>query len=298
MLIPLLTRLLPIVVAGIFGVLVDVPIPQVAQGVAAAVASSALLERLTRRFFMLCHGGKWARWRLVLIMLYHLHRKGPLVLGDGNFGLFDSRAAFMSEREAPRLWKILSWGLTVDDSGVGDAVRLMDGDTIRPLYKYVYCLPTLLMAPSSLFPDIFEPEDPPTRLCGHVYSTYTAMVVFILFAWLRHGGCMRQDRVTLEYSLSRAAADRLQELLATPRNSKEWAASPGVFDEVWERGERRRRYRLVVVTIGMQDIAAIRLNDHSIGIYTTEASPYRLTRSAVGNVLGELLMKDVFGERT
>ncbi|CEM24628.1 unnamed protein product [Vitrella brassicaformis CCMP3155] len=115
-LLPILTRLLPIVVASLgLGVLVEVPIPQLTQGVAVTVATRMLIEQLSRWLFMLERGGKWARRKPVLEMLYLLRGRRPLVLDDDNFGVFGDRTAFMYEREAVRQWKILSWGVTVGD---------------------------------------------------------------------------------------------------------------------------------------------------------------------------------------
>jgi len=66
-LLPILTRLLPIVVASLGpDVLVQAPIPQLTQGVAVTVATRMLIEELSRRLFMLERGGKWSRWKSVL----------------------------------------------------------------------------------------------------------------------------------------------------------------------------------------------------------------------------------------
>ncbi|CEM04372.1 unnamed protein product [Vitrella brassicaformis CCMP3155] len=109
-LLPILTRLLPVVVDAVFGGLVEVPMPQLTQSVSIIVAT-------TRRLFILERGGNWDRWRPVLEMLYLLRGKRPLVLGDDNFAVFGSRAAFLGKREAVRQWKILSRGITVTDHG-------------------------------------------------------------------------------------------------------------------------------------------------------------------------------------
>ncbi|CEM35781.1 unnamed protein product [Vitrella brassicaformis CCMP3155] len=113
-LLPILQRLLGTLLAslGLGGFLVCL-IPQLPLPAALShgCCTAYLIQQLTRRLFMLERGGNWARWRPHLEMLYLLQGNRPVVLGDGNFGVFGSRAAFIGETEAVRQWKILSRGV-------------------------------------------------------------------------------------------------------------------------------------------------------------------------------------------
>jgi len=134
-LLPILTRLLPVVVEAIFGGLMEVPMPQLTQRVSIIVA-------ITRRLFILERGGDWARWRPVLEMLYLLRGKRPLVLSDDNFGVFGSRAAFMSEREVIRQWRILSWGVTINRGGQQRSLMDPSGSNIYSFSQPTYSSPS------------------------------------------------------------------------------------------------------------------------------------------------------------
>ncbi|CEM18822.1 unnamed protein product [Vitrella brassicaformis CCMP3155] len=311
-LLPILQRLLPIVMASLgLGVLVEVPIPQLTQGVAVTVAlTRALIEELSRRLFMLERGGSWARWKPVLEMLYLLRGKRPLVLGDDTFGVFGSRAAFMSEREAVRQWKILIWGITVTQRGQQRA--LMDGDKILS-YSFCYQLSALLTSASPLFRhDAFDAADSPTELDGTCPNCIT-MVAFVVFRWLarsNHIDCIeswyamhlrffppspgwRQRRALASAASRRRRVGRL--LAVSPSDAAQWGAGAAVFDEKREDG---RHYRLVVFgseAMGEGHMAVIEMHrgrdwwDCSVSIYTTESAPRHCTHTAVMRVLGDQL---------
>mmetsp|Transcript_39949 Transcript_39949/g.99979 ORF Transcript_39949/g.99979 Transcript_39949/m.99979 type:complete len:209 (-) Transcript_39949:239-865(-) len=150
-LVPLLTRLLvlllPTLGLGSFLVCLfpQLPLPK---AFSHGCCFATLIESLTRRLFMLENGGNWARWRPILEMLYHLQRRRPLVLTDEQFGVFDSREAFVNEGEASRQWRILSSGFTVIDV-LGQERQLMEGSAIRkPLHRPDQLLPSHRAQPS------------------------------------------------------------------------------------------------------------------------------------------------------
>ncbi|CEM38665.1 unnamed protein product [Vitrella brassicaformis CCMP3155] len=302
-LLPILQRRLSVVVAAIFGALVEVPIPQLTQGAAVTVAlTRALIEQLSRRLFMLERGGDWARWKPVLEMLYLLRGKRPLVLADDNFGVFGSRAAFMSETEAVRQWKILSCGVTV-----GYQQRpLMDGNGILCLYPG-RCLPSLLASASPLFLHApFDPADPPTELADYTYPNYSCMVGFIVFCWLPNGHPMirvkyccyfRRVNYCCFFRCASAAYLRVGELLAaSPTDAAQWGAEAAVFDE--KRDDRWHRRLVMLGSEAMSEghMAVIRLvrdmgrgDDRCVIVSTTESAPHNQTRTVVMEVLGDQL---------
>ncbi|CEM03532.1 unnamed protein product [Vitrella brassicaformis CCMP3155] len=298
-LLPILQRLLVVLPSAVgLGSLVVCLIPQLPlpEALSHGCCITALIKELSRRLWMMERGGSWARWKPVLEMLYLLRGKRPLVLGDDNFGVFGSRAAFMRETETIRQWKMLSWGVTI-----GSHQRpLMDGDKIRDR-SFGYRLPTLLTKPSPHFPhDTFDPADPPTDDCG-TYATYTSMAAFVLRGWLGDGGHTSCARYWLSDRFTSAASRRVSELLAAPPSDvAQWGAT--VFDKRpgWH-------YRLVVFgseAMGEGDMAVIELTasgdltdsgDWTMGawrlvhIYTTESAPHDQTRSVVMRVLGDHL---------
>ncbi|CEM03542.1 unnamed protein product [Vitrella brassicaformis CCMP3155] len=290
-LLPILIRLLPIVAASLgLGVLVEVPVPQLTQGVAVTVAlTRALIEQLSRRLFMLERGGSWARWKPVVEMLYLLRGKRPLVLRDDNFGVFGSRAAFMSETEAVRQWKILSWGATVNQGG--QQRPLMDGDSILNQWPG-YQLPSLLDSASPLFPHApFDPADPHTQLDGGTYPNYTSMVAFIVFDRLDEGNHINRIRHWSSYCRASAAYFRAGDrLTASHSDAAQWGAA--VFDQKWEDGWHRRLVVLGSEAMGEGHMAVIRLtrtNGRRVEIFTTESAPHDHTRTVVMRVLGDHL---------
>ncbi|CEM06508.1 unnamed protein product [Vitrella brassicaformis CCMP3155] len=301
-LLPILTQLLPVVVALIFGALVQVPLPQLTQGVAIIVA-------IARRLVMLERGGDWARWRPHLEMLYLLRGMRPVVLGDDNFGVFqyryigvfDRRAFFISETEAVWQWKILSWGVTVADGG--QQTRLMDlsciGDSIILLPHACRFTPTLLASASHLFPsDAFDPTDPPTQLAEYTYPNYTSMVAFVLFRWLFCGGHIRRVREWWSYRSAYAAFRRVDELLAaSPSDAAQWGAGVAIFDGKRPDGKGLSHCRWVVLgseVMGEGHMAVIELVDwwgysRDVIIYSTEPAPHAQTRNVVMRMLGAQL---------
>mmetsp|Transcript_42633 Transcript_42633/g.120930 ORF Transcript_42633/g.120930 Transcript_42633/m.120930 type:complete len:446 (-) Transcript_42633:1242-2579(-) len=343
-LLPILTRLLPVVVEAMFGVLVEVPIPQLALEVAALVPSphrSALpllamrllgvllpivglgsflvwiiprlplpqslshgcrmavaIEQLSRRLRMLERGGDWARWRPHLEMLYHIRGKRPVVLGDGHFEVFGSQTGrgFIGETEAVRQWRILSGAITVHHRG--QQRQLMDGDWILHTASG-YRLPALLTSASPLFPHVpFDPADPPTERDGLTYRSYTSIMAFVLFCWLRCGGHLPCIRSWISWRRDSAASRRVRELLAaSPSDAAQWGAGAAVFDRKprWSEGHER----LVVLgseAMGEGHMAVIRLvrdsgrtSDRSVEIFTTESAPHDKTRTAVMRMLGDHL---------
>ncbi|CEL93174.1 unnamed protein product [Vitrella brassicaformis CCMP3155] len=303
-LLPILTRLLPIVVASLgLGVFVEVPTPQLAQGVAVTLAIRALMiEQLSRWLWMMERGGKWGRWKLVLEMLYLVRDKRPLVLGNGNFGVFASRAAFLTATEAIRQWKILSWGLKVNHRTQQGS--LMDGDKILCHYGGMnYCLPTVLTCASHLFPpDAFDPADPPAEMNQWTYRTYTSMVAHGLFDWLTDGGHIHRIRFWVSGSPASAASRRVCDLLAaSPSSAAQWGAGAAVFDK--KKGGDGHHDRLVVCdseAMGERQMAIIRLGEEAgsgkfryVSIYTTvyapQYAPHEQTRTTVMRALGDHL---------
>ncbi|CEL97372.1 unnamed protein product [Vitrella brassicaformis CCMP3155] len=304
-LLPILMRLLPIVVASLgLGVLVEVPIPQLTQGVAVTLATRALIKQLSRRLWMMERGGKWARWKPVLEKLYLLRFKRPLVLGDDNFGVFGRRAAFMSETEAVRQWRILSWRININQGGhqtrfvdfIRHQTRLMDGHSILES-SYGYQLPTLLSSASPNFPHAaFDPADPPTQLAGYLYPTYTSMVAFILFGWLRCGRQIRRVGSWATHRRDSAEYLRLGELLAASHSDvAHWRAA--VFDKKREDGWHCRLVVFGSETMGEGQMTLIRLTEHwpdwgqdrYVEIETTESAPHDQTLTVVMRVLGDQL---------
>jgi len=290
-LLPILQRLLVVLPSAVgLGVLVEVPIPQLPLPAALShgCCVTALFEQLSRRLFILEKGGKWARWKPVLEMLYLLRGKRPLVLGDDNFGVFGSRAAFMSETEAIRQWKMLSWGVTVDHGG--REMRLMVRDKILERSS-AYQLPTLVTSASPLFRhDAFDGTDPPTQLNGYLYPTYTSMMAFELFRRLIMSGPIYNIRHWSSYCRDTAAFRRVGELLAAPpSDAAQWGAA--VFDKRpgWH-------YRLVVFgseAMGEGNLAVIELvgweNGRYVIVFTTESAPFAQTRTVAMRVLGNQL---------
>ena len=239
-LLPILIRLLSVVVDAIFGALVEVPMPQLTQDAAIIVAA-------TRRLFILERGGNWARWRPALEMLYLLRGKRPLVLSDDNFGVFGSRAAFVSEMEAVRQWKILSWGVTVTEGG--QQRQLMGGNGILDRQNG-RSAPALLASASPVFPHVpFDPADPPTELSafdalGLTCPNYTSMVGRVLFSWLFGGDHIRRIKRWCSDSSASAAFQRVCEVLsAPPSDAAQWGA--GVFDKKRPCSDREGHQRLV-----------------------------------------------------
>ncbi|CEM28288.1 unnamed protein product [Vitrella brassicaformis CCMP3155] len=265
---PILRSLLPIVVASLgLGVFVEVPIPQLAQGVA--------VEQLSRWLWMLERGGRWARWRPVLEMLYLLRGNTPVVLSDDSFSVFGSRAAFMSEREVIRQ------------------------------QQHLLLLATYLLLAVLTGPDAFDPADPPTlpdQRWGHkVYRTYTSMVAFVLAEWLWYGDHNRRLSHRRGFWLFRlpasAAYRRVDDLLAaSPSDAAQWGAGAAVFDNKssgWVRHDR-------LVVLGSEamgegnNMAFIQLLAYEgygrrVLISTTESAPHDETRAVVMRVLGEHL---------
>ncbi|CEM04363.1 unnamed protein product [Vitrella brassicaformis CCMP3155] len=302
-LIPILQRLLEVLLAslGLGGFLVcmvpQLPLPE---ALSHGCCTAYLIEQLTRRLFMLERGGDWARWRPVLAMLYFLRGERPVVLSDDNFGVINSRAAFVSETEAVRQWKILSRGVTVDLNGQQE--KLMKGDSILRPYDGRYA-PALLTSASPVFPHPFDPADPPTQLTGCVYPNYTSMVAFKLFEWLRHGGHLPCIRHWLSYCRASAASRRVCELLAVPPSDvAQRGAGAGVFDEKWPWSGRDGHHRLVVLgsgAMGDGHMAVIQLEflQQSPGcviIYTTESAPHDQARTVVMRVLRDHLGRKVW----
>mmetsp|Transcript_35442 Transcript_35442/g.101859 ORF Transcript_35442/g.101859 Transcript_35442/m.101859 type:complete len:384 (+) Transcript_35442:280-1431(+) len=294
-LLPILMRLLPIVVASLgLGVLVEVPVPQLTQGVAVTVAlTRALIEQLSRRLFMLERGGDWARWKPHLEMLYLLRGKRPVVLGDEHFDAFSSWAAIIGEREAVRQWKVLSRGVTVDHNG--QQRQLMDGDGI--LFDLSYYVPALLASASRLFPHhTFDPADPPTELgcwtyrtyVGSVHANYTSMAAFVLFHWLyeTYPIDLKYARFWSSHDRDSAAFRRMTDLMAAPpSDAAQWGPGVAVFDSKrpplgrkWPPLGRVQHNRLVVLgseAMGDGLMALVRLTDsgrHSVDvdIFTNE----------------------------
>ncbi|CEM16515.1 unnamed protein product [Vitrella brassicaformis CCMP3155] len=254
---------------------------------------TALIEQLSRRLWMMESCGKWARWKPVLEMLYLLRGKRSLVLGDDNFGVFGSRAAFMSETEAVRQWKILSGGVTV-----GYQQRpLMDGNGMIYL-NTIYYLPTLLASASPLFPHApFDPADPHTKRHQWTYPDYTSMVAFELFRWLLCGRHINRIRSWWPYCRASAEYLRLGKLLAAPlSDAAQWGAT--VFDEKKESGWHCQLVVFGSEAMGEGHMAVIRLTEHwpidwgsgrHVDISTTEPSPHAQTRTVVMRVLGDQL---------
>mmetsp|Transcript_42630 Transcript_42630/g.120911 ORF Transcript_42630/g.120911 Transcript_42630/m.120911 type:complete len:451 (-) Transcript_42630:327-1679(-) len=347
-LLPILTRLLPGVVAAIFGGMVEVPLPQLALEVAASMTSphrsavsrallllamrllgvllpivglgsflmriipqlplpqslshgcrmAVAIEQLSRRLRMLERGGDWARWRPHLEMLYHIRGKRPVVLGDGHFEVFGSQTGrgFIGETEAVRQWRILSGAITVHHRG--QQRQLMDGDWILHTASG-YRLPALLTSASPLFPHVpFDPADPPTERDGLTYRSYTSIMAFVLFCWLRCGGHLPCIRSWISWRRDSAASRRVRELLAaSPSDAAQWGAGAAVFDRKprWSEGHER----LVVLgseAMGEGHMAVIRLvrdsgrtSDRSVEIFTTESAPHDKTCTVVMRVLGDQL---------
>ncbi|CEM29838.1 unnamed protein product [Vitrella brassicaformis CCMP3155] len=305
-LLPILTRLLPFMVATIFGGLVQVPLYQLTQG----GATSAVVEQLTRLLFTLEYGGDWARCRPHLQLLYHLCGKVPLVLRHDYLSVFGSRTAFVGRSEAVRQWKILSRGLTFHSGG--QQIRLMSGIKILDSWHYEYRLPSCIASPSPLFPDTFDPADRPTQMDSWTYCTYSSMVAFVLVDWLRRGRQnqnLRRIRWLWCFCPSSAAYRRVNELLMASHNNNgvaQWGPGVTIFDK---KREGARHERLVVLgseAIDEGKMAAIWLarergdgddDARKIVIFTTESAPHDRTRVAVMGVLGDDLGDTVWWER-
>jgi len=301
-LLPILIRLLAVVVDAIFGPLVEVPIPQLTQSVSIIVAA-------TRRLFMLTRGGDWARWRPHLEMLYLLQGNRPLVLGDDNFGIFGSRAAFIGETEAVRQWKMLSWGVTVAVRGQGR--QLMNGNGILDRQNG-RSVPPLMASASPVFPHVpFDPADPPTELSafdalGLTCPNYTSMAGRVLFSWLFGGDHIRRIKSWCSDSPASAAFQRVCELLsAPPSDAAQWGA--GVFDKKRPCSDREGHRRLMVLgieTMGDGHMAVIELiqlefirqSPRYVVIWTTESAPHDKTCTVVMRVLGDHLGGKVWRE--
>ncbi|CEL95845.1 unnamed protein product [Vitrella brassicaformis CCMP3155] len=303
-LLPILTQLLPVVVAslGLGGLLVCI-IPQLPlrEALSHGCCTAYLIEQLSRRLFILERGGDWARWRPHLEMLYLLRGKRPLVLSDDNFGVFGSRAAFMSEREAVRQWKILSRWITFAD---GEQQRqLMDGNAILRPHNCRFT-PTLLNSPSPLFPHVaFDPADPPTEMDGWTSPSCTQTVAFELFNWLVRSGHIRRIKSWLSWRPASAAFRGVSELLAaSPGDAAQWGAGATVFDV--KRPDGKGHDRLVVLgseAMGEGHMAVIWLIDwgdccRSVYILTTESAPHDKTRTVVMRALGDQLGGKVWRE--
>ncbi|CEM07781.1 unnamed protein product [Vitrella brassicaformis CCMP3155] len=289
LLLPILTRLLPVVVEGSFGSVVDVPVPQLSQDAAVVVA-------ITRRLMMLEYGRDLSRWRPHLELLYHIRGKRPVVLGDEHFSAFDSRAAFIGETEAVRQWKILSRGVTVRCMSYRccrhQQMRLMDGNAIR-LHRCGYRLPALLTSASPLFPhDTFvDAADPPTQLDGYVYA--------LTLLWWRSsssdGFGMAATSVSPE-----AQRGALTVLLVLP-HLYVWGGGGGAA--VFDRRVEVHHERLVVLggeLMGEGDMVLIRLEDWGdkchVDVHKTWSLPFDRARTAVKGMLGEHLGGAVWGE--
>ncbi|CEL95843.1 unnamed protein product [Vitrella brassicaformis CCMP3155] len=311
-LLPILKRRLSVVVASIFGGLVEVPLPQLTQSVSIIVA-------ITRRLFILERGGDWARWRPVLEMLYLLRGNRPLVLDDDDFGVCGSRAAFIGETEAVRQWKILSRGVPV--SFRGQMIRLMGANMIfrRGANTSQYLL-TPLDGPSPLFPNVFDPANPPTQLRDWTSPSYTSMVAFVLFSWLRNGDHIPCIKFWLSWRPASAASRRVKGLLAaSPSKVAQRGAGAFVFDEKFSArvvrqgdpssvpdGKIESRHRRLVVlgsgAMGEGHMAVIWLSDREgyyfrdVSIYSTEPAPHDKTRTVVMRVLGDQLGGKVWRE--
>ncbi|CEM36227.1 unnamed protein product [Vitrella brassicaformis CCMP3155] len=290
---PILQRLLGVLLPslGLGGLLVCV-IPQLPLPAALShgCCIACLVEQLNCRLFMLGRGGKWARWKPVLEILYHLRGKRPLVLSDGNFGVFGSRAAFMSEREAVRQWRILFWGVTLPTR---IRHRLMDGDKICDLGDYS---PVTLLDSARHFSRVFDPADPPTqqncwtRPNSLFYPTYTSMVAIVLFRWLPSES-IRNFRDWWSHCDASATSRRVKALLAaSPGNAAKWGAGVAVFDRMDD--EKRHEQRLVVLgseVLGEGHMAVIVLRESRVRIYATESAPRDKMYATVMRILGDEL---------
>ncbi|CEL96687.1 unnamed protein product [Vitrella brassicaformis CCMP3155] len=305
-LLPMLMRLLAVLLSTIgLGSLVVWLIPQLPlpEALSHGCCVAYLIEQLSRRLWMMERGGSWARWKPVLEMLYLLRGKRPLVLGDDNFGVFGSRAAFMSETEAVRQWKILSWGVTVDDGG--QRRPLMDGNGILCFFPDARRHPTLLVSASPFFPHApFDLTDPHTQLNGYTYPNYSSMVAFKLFHWLISSGHINRIRHWSSFGRASAAHQRVGDLLAASQSdAAQWGAV--ILDTKREGGWS---CRLVVVgseAMGEGNMVAIRLG-HGVGgyrcveIFTNEwpsSQSHDQTRSVVMRVLGDQLGGKVWDEQ-
>mmetsp|Transcript_16042 Transcript_16042/g.38279 ORF Transcript_16042/g.38279 Transcript_16042/m.38279 type:complete len:387 (-) Transcript_16042:137-1297(-) len=303
LLLPILMRLWPIVVASLgLGVFIQVPLPQLAHGTAVAMATNMLMQRL----FILAHGGNWRRWIPHLTMIRWLQEGRPVHLVDEHFGVFGSPQEFLSEREAPRQWTILSRMVYVCVESDATWVLLgrgcswhplMRNNAIRVFISDRYVQPRLLDSPSPLFPPAtFEPDNPPTQLDGYTYRTYACMVAFVLFDWLRNFRSPHM-RFTLARRDTLDATHHVHQLLAVGCGPQ-WGGRAAVFDKRREEGGVNHT-RLVVLgseVLGEGHIAAIvveregRLSggghEYRVDVYTSELQPHDRTRSAMTEVLG------------
>ncbi|CEM35777.1 unnamed protein product [Vitrella brassicaformis CCMP3155] len=309
-LLPILERRLSAVVAAIFGGLVQVPLPQLTQG----AATTALIDQLSRRLFILERGGDWDRWRPHLEMLYLLRGERAVVLDDDNFGVFGSRAAFLDEREAVRQWKILSWGVTVRDDD-GQHRRLMGGNWIfrHSFHTSGFHFLNPRASASPVFPNVFDPANPSTELKDWTSPSYTSMVAFVLFGWLYNGDHIRWIKSWRSYNPASTASRRVGKLLATSSSKvAQRGAGAAVFDKKWSArvvrkgdpssvpdGKIESHHRRLVVfgseAMGERHMAIIWLSDREcyyprdVFIYSTEPAPHGKTRTVVMRVLGEHL---------
>ncbi|CEM29841.1 unnamed protein product [Vitrella brassicaformis CCMP3155] len=178
----------------------------------------------------------------------------------------------------------------------------MDGDKILCRKTVWSSRPSLLISSSPVFPNSFDPADRPTQLDSEVHPTYTSMVAFVLFDWLR-GLLVRGDDSTTRWikngwSFSPASFGhrRARELLAAPHSdASQWGPGVAVFEKSWAG---RWRWQLVVLgseVMGGANTAVIYFVDFRAGkgmfvkVYTTESVPHDRTRNAVMRVLGRQL---------
>ena len=132
----------------------DVPLPQLPLPLAlsAVSATTMVIRGLARRLWMLENGGRWARWKAILEMVFFMRGRKVVVLGDESFGVFSRREAFLRAPEAIRQWKMLSKETCVYHATSDSTRPLMSGDGIMRFYTDPYRQPTVRATASPMFP--------------------------------------------------------------------------------------------------------------------------------------------------
>ncbi|CEM28348.1 unnamed protein product [Vitrella brassicaformis CCMP3155] len=280
----ILARLLSIKIASFFGDLVQVPVPQLTQRVAATVATGAMVEQLRRRLFMLEYGGRWARWRPHLALLYHL---------QAGWCCVTSTSVCSTATRRPSLWRLRRLA-----SGEYSATGwTLEGGRIR-LRPQVLGPLSLQHSPSAIF--TFDAASPPTHVQSgeegwgsFEYRTYGCAVGFILTHWLTADPA--NDRPHMSWPISAevtgVAAQRVQALLAAHPS----IGLQGVLEVFDKKGLKGGEHmRMIVLGGGAlgEQIATIELSQGGgesewlVNVRTTEPCPYTNTRNGVISVLG------------
>ncbi|CEL99819.1 unnamed protein product [Vitrella brassicaformis CCMP3155] len=165
---------------ALLGAILIVTIPQLPL----LSSSQPVIIQLVRRIFFFEGCGDWTRWKAPLTILY-LHRRKPLVLGEGSFAVVSSnKEAFVGQPEAMRQWRVLAARLEVDKRTFAQWV---DGSASTSIFNYTkggrYQQYSLLDAASPLFPDDYDADNPPVSVPEHAdLPSLTSLVTEMLLS--------------------------------------------------------------------------------------------------------------------